>query len=60
MGIANAYCDFVRKNSSLVASIENSLKSLTYLLPGRFKDSLFISEVGKSSLIRSVFCNQFA
>jgi len=38
------YDDFVAKNASQVARIESGLRSLTYILPGRFHDAEMASE----------------
>lgn len=38
------YRAFVLKNSSAVAQIESGLRSLTYLIPGRFRDAEMASE----------------
>ncbi len=42
----NAYKDFVRRRSREIQSLESSLRSLSYILPGRFKDSELASESG--------------
>lgn len=33
------------KNAPLIGSVENSFRSLTYLIPGRFQDAALVSEV---------------
>ncbi|KAJ2797393.1 hypothetical protein H4R21_004338, partial [Coemansia helicoidea] len=38
------YADFVVNNASQVSSIENALRMLTYVLPGRFADAELASE----------------
>ncbi|ORY01227.1 peroxisome membrane protein [Basidiobolus meristosporus CBS 931.73] len=38
------YEEFILKNASQVSGIESFLRSLTYVLPGRFNDSEFASE----------------
>ncbi|KAL1306541.1 hypothetical protein AAFC00_005231 [Neodothiora populina] len=38
------YSDFVTKNSSAVGQIEGALRSLTYIIPGRFRDTEIASE----------------
>ncbi|KAI8381352.1 peroxisome membrane protein [Radiomyces spectabilis] len=38
------YEDFLIKNASQITSIESSLRSLTYILPGRFHDAEFASQ----------------
>ena len=39
------YEKFVNVHGSAIEGIENSLRSLSYILPGRFKDSEFVSEM---------------
>jgi peroxin-16 len=38
------YSEFVTKQAPVIAQIESTLKSLSFVLPGRFKDSEIISE----------------
>ncbi|KAH5083940.1 hypothetical protein HBH95_031880 [Parastagonospora nodorum] len=38
------YSDFITKNSSAVTQIESALRSLTYIIPGRFRESEIASE----------------
>ncbi|MCJ1366851.1 Peroxisomal membrane protein pex16 [Acarospora aff. strigata] len=38
------YDDFVLKNASSVSQIESALRSLTYIIPGRFRESEIASE----------------
>ncbi|KAF2793612.1 peroxisomal membrane protein pex16 [Melanomma pulvis-pyrius CBS 109.77] len=38
------YSDFITKNSSAVSQIESALRSLTYIIPGRFRESEIASE----------------
>lgn len=38
------YRQFITKNSSSVSQIESALRSLTYLIPGRFRDAEIASE----------------
>ncbi|MCJ1485557.1 Peroxisomal membrane protein pex16 [Schaereria dolodes] len=38
------YEDFVTKNASSVSQIESALRSLTYIIPGRFRESELASE----------------
>ncbi|KAJ4348659.1 uncharacterized protein N0V89_010037 [Didymosphaeria variabile] len=38
------YSDFIAKNSSAVSQIESALRSLTYIIPGRFRESEIASE----------------
>lgn len=33
------------KNAPLISSVENSFRSLTYFIPGRFQDAALVSEV---------------
>lgn len=40
----SSYRDFIRENSFQVSSIESALRSLTYILPGRFHASPLTSE----------------
>ncbi|KAL0097683.1 peroxisome membrane protein [Phycomyces blakesleeanus] len=44
MMILDKYEDFLVKNASQITSIESSLRSLTYILPGRFQDAEFASQ----------------
>lgn len=41
------YEKFARTNGSAIESIESTLRSVSYILPGRFKDSEFVSEICK-------------
>ncbi|KAI9886064.1 MAG: hypothetical protein M1823_002137 [Watsoniomyces obsoletus] len=45
----HAYGDFIVKNASSVSQIESTLRSLTYIIPGRFRDSEIASESRSSS-----------
>ncbi|KAL3418054.1 peroxisomal membrane protein [Phlyctema vagabunda] len=38
------YSDFITKNQSSVTQIESALRSLTYVIPGRFRDAELASE----------------
>ncbi|KAF1814561.1 peroxisomal membrane protein pex16 [Eremomyces bilateralis CBS 781.70] len=38
------YSDFILKNASAVSQIESALRSLTYIIPGRFRESEIASE----------------
>ncbi|KZF20710.1 peroxin [Xylona heveae TC161] len=38
------YGDFITKNASAVSQIESALRSLTYIIPGRFRDAEIASE----------------
>jgi hypothetical protein len=40
----DSYQHFLLKNSSQISSIESSLRSLTFILPGQFKDAEIASE----------------
>ena len=40
----NMYSDFIIKNASAVSQIESGLRSLTYIIPGRFRESEIASE----------------
>ncbi len=40
----SAYDDFITKNLSQVSQIESTLRSLTYIIPGRFRDAEMASE----------------
>lgn len=40
----NMYGDFITKNQSSVTQIESALRSLTYIIPGRFRDAELASE----------------
>ncbi|KAI8360008.1 peroxisome membrane protein [Blakeslea trispora] len=44
MNYLNLYQDFLLKNASQITSIESSLRSLTYILPGRFHDAELASQ----------------
>jgi peroxin-16 len=44
------YSDFITKNQSSVTSIESALRSLTYIIPGRFRDAELASESLHSSI----------
>ncbi|KAJ3496129.1 hypothetical protein NLG97_g2883 [Lecanicillium saksenae] len=39
-----AYEEFITKNASQVSQIESALRSLTYIIPGRFRDAEIASE----------------
>lgn len=41
---ARMYPDFVIKNASAINQVETALRSLTYIIPGRFRDSEIASE----------------
>ncbi|KAK4224915.1 peroxisome membrane protein [Podospora fimiseda] len=40
----NMYSEFITKNSHQVSQIESTLRSLTYIIPGRFRDAEIASE----------------
>ncbi|KAK2801077.1 hypothetical protein FQN50_007885 [Emmonsiellopsis sp. PD_5] len=42
--LVGLYEEFVTKNSSSVSQIESALRSLTYIIPGRFRESELASE----------------
>ncbi|TVY83137.1 Peroxisomal membrane protein PEX16 [Lachnellula suecica] len=46
----NMYSDFITKNQSSVTQIESALRSLTYIIPGRFRDAELASESLHSSI----------
>jgi peroxin-16 len=43
------YEHFLMTNSSTIGTIESSIRSLTWFLPGRFKDAEIVSEARKFS-----------
>jgi peroxin-16 len=46
----NMYGNFITKNQSSVTQIESALRSLTYIIPGRFRDAELASESLHSSI----------
>lgn len=46
----NMYSTFITKNQSSVTQIESALRSLTYIIPGRFRDAELASESLHSSI----------
>lgn len=46
----NMYGEFITKNQSSVTQIESALRSLTYIIPGRFRDAELASESLHSSI----------
>ncbi|KAI1827564.1 peroxisome membrane protein [Xylaria intraflava] len=44
------YGDFIAKNAHQVSQIESALRSLTYIIPGRFRDAEIASETAHSAL----------
>lgn len=50
------YEKFALKNAQLISNIEHLLKTLIYALPGRFEDSILLSEICTAhSLIASTW-----
>ena len=43
----NYYEKFANSNGSAVEALESALRSVSYILPGRFKDSELVSEIRK-------------
>lgn len=43
----NQYEKFANCNGSVIEALESALRSISYILPGRFKDSEFVSEICK-------------
>ncbi|KAG0196812.1 Peroxisomal membrane protein pex16 [Mortierella sp. GBA30] len=50
MDFLNKYESFIFKNATQISSIESTLRSLTYILPGRFDDADLASEALFSTL----------
>ncbi|KAI4189977.1 MAG: hypothetical protein L6R41_001085 [Letrouitia leprolyta] len=51
-----SYEEFVTKNASAVSQIESALRSLTYIIPGRFRESELASEtLHTSTLLLSLY-----
>ncbi|KAL8660474.1 MAG: hypothetical protein Q9202_006510 [Teloschistes flavicans] len=51
-----SYEDFVTKNANSVTQIESTLRSLTYIIPGRFRESELASEsLHTSTLLLSLY-----
>ncbi|CZR63795.1 related to peroxisomal membrane protein peroxin 16 [Phialocephala subalpina] len=48
--LLNMYSTFITKNQSSVTQIESALRSLTYIIPGRFRDAELASESLHSSI----------
>ncbi|KAK7750067.1 hypothetical protein SLS62_008060 [Diatrype stigma] len=46
----NMYRDFITKNAHQVSQIESALRSLTYVIPGRFRDAEIASETVHSGV----------
>ncbi|KAI1261720.1 peroxisome membrane protein [Xylariaceae sp. FL1019] len=44
------YADFITKNAHQVSQIESALRSLTYIIPGRFRDAEIASETVHSGV----------
>ena len=43
------YESFLIHNGSTISSLESTLRSVTWLLPGRFKDAELVSEARQST-----------
>lgn len=41
----NYYEKFANSNGTAIEALESALRSVSYILPGRFKDSEFVSEI---------------
>ena len=41
------YEKFANCNGNVIEALESALRSISYVLPGRFKDSEFVSEICK-------------
>lgn len=41
----NQYEKFANCNGNAIEALESALRSISYILPGRFKDSEFVSEI---------------
>lgn len=53
----NRYERLALSNADLIARLESILKSLSYMLPGRFDDSILVSEIRTiSSIYTSSVC----
>jgi peroxin-16 len=46
----NMYSDFITRNAHQVSQIESALRSLTYVIPGRFRDAEIASETVHSGV----------
>ncbi|KAL8407485.1 hypothetical protein RB594_006346 [Gaeumannomyces avenae] len=44
LSLPQTYASFIAKNQSQVSQIESALRSLTYIIPGRFRDAEIASE----------------
>ncbi|KAH8100683.1 peroxisomal membrane protein PEX16 [Cristinia sonorae] len=53
MGLGDQYESFLVNNVSAISSLESSLRSITWILPGRFKDAELASEA-LSALLNSL------
>lgn len=51
MSLFKAYESFLVENASQITGVESSLRTLTYFLPGRFKDAELAGEASESILI---------
>jgi peroxin-16 len=48
------YENFLVKNVSTISTLESSLRSITWFLPGRFKDADLVSEACQSYITANV------
>ena len=48
------YENFLVKNVSTISTLESSLRSMTWFLPGRFKDADLVSEARQSYITADV------
>ncbi|GME40578.1 Peroxisome membrane protein Pex16 [Neofusicoccum parvum] len=49
------YSEFITKNASAVSQIESALRSLTYIIPGRFRESEIASESSRGVQLLSLY-----
>lgn len=52
------YETFLVKNVSTISSLESSLRSITWFLPGRFKDADLVSETCQSYTTTTNVCRE--
>lgn len=50
------YEEFIVSNASSIGSIESALRSLTYIIPGRFRDAEIASESRESYDVAIFYC----